>query len=66
MAHQAVVQESDGSFWIENQRSGDAGESKGLSLGGILGIVGGVVAVGGVTAFLLIRRKRKKGVPVQE
>jgi len=59
-----VVEESDGSFWVENALSEDAdgGKKSGkLGIGAVIGFgVAGLAGAAGVTT-VLIRRKRKKG-----
>lgn len=63
IAHQGVKRVSDGSYQVltgwKNEITEEP-EKKGSGIGLILGISGGVVAAGGATTFVLIRRKRKK------
>lgn len=64
IAHSAVVAESDGSFWVENERAAVTAapeESDGLGLGAIIGIGAAVAAVAAAAVFFLIRRKRTRG-----
>jgi uncharacterized surface anchored protein len=60
-AHQAVVAESDGSFWIENTRNGegDYGNSLGWLLWVVIGGIALLVIAVVVIVVVLIRKKRK-------
>lgn len=65
IAHQSASREEDGSYRIEMEIDAtptQQEERNGMGLGAILGIAGGVVAVGGVgaTSFVLLRRKRRQ------
>ena len=62
LSHRAVVQESDGSYWIENELTGEETEpeeSDGLGLGAIFGIVAVLAAAAGTVVFVLTKKKRK-------
>lgn len=63
-AHQAVSEEEDGSFTIENDTYDlvvEKVEKKGGKTGIILGIAGGALALGaGAAAFMVLKKKRSK------
>ena len=65
ISHSAVVAESDGSYWIENERMPVAEEpveeNDGLGLGTIIGIAAAIAAGVGIAAFVLLRKRRKMG-----
>ena len=65
LAHQSVVREEDGSYWVENEAIVKTEENsrKGIGFGGVLAIIGAVAAAGGAAAFVLIRKKRKVAQP---
>ena len=65
VAGETIVEESDGSFWVENTRIGgaDHGENektRGMGIGAIIGLCVAGVAGASAVAVVLIRRKRKK------
>lgn len=65
ITHSAMVAESDGSYWIENERIPvieEPEEPDGLPLGLIIGLAIGAAAIAAsAVAIVLIRRKRKLG-----
>lgn len=60
-AHQAVVAEADGSFWIENSRNGEGNYGSGLGwwLWVLIGGAALLLAAAVVITVVLVRKKRK-------
>ena len=63
ISHSALVAESDGSYWIENERvpavEEPVEENEGLGMGAIIGIAAIIAAGVGAVLFVLLRKKRK-------